>query len=103
MIEPVSQSKTLPFSEESERAVLAAILLDSERHLPPTAGRLRADDFYPELARRVRDRAATVGEYTEPVTLPTQAELPVRATPPVRQPVTIEQSLRELLLPDEPG
>ncbi len=64
---------------------------------------VRADDFYPELARRVRDRAATVGEYTEPVTLPTQFELPVRATPPVRQPATIEQSLRELLLPDEPG
>lgn len=63
----------------------------------------RAEEFYPDLARRVRDRASTVGEYTEPVTLPTQAELPAPATPAVRTPVSIEQSLRELLLPDEPG
>lgn len=63
----------------------------------------RAEEFYPDLARRVRDRASTVGEYTEPVTLPTQAELPGPATPAVRTPVSIEQSLRELLLPDEPG
>ena len=63
----------------------------------------RAEDFYPDLARRVRLRAASVGEYTEPVTLPSQLELPAPATPPVLKPVTIEQSLRELLLPDEPG
>ena len=55
----VNLEKTLPFSEESERAVLAAILLDSQRHLPPTAGRLDADDFYqgPELLRIGRCRS----------------------------------------------
>ena len=53
MSEPLSQSKNLPHSEESERAVLAAILLDSERHLPPTAGRLRPDDFYLERHQRL--------------------------------------------------
>ena len=65
MIEPVSQSKTLPFSEESERAVLAAILLASERHLPPTAGRLRADDFY--LGRHQRLFQAMLGLQEEGV------------------------------------
>jgi len=53
MPEPLSQSKNLPHSEESERAVLAAILLDSERHLPPTTGRLHAEDFYLERHQRL--------------------------------------------------
>ncbi len=59
----------------------------------------RAEPFYPELARRIRERAATAGEYAEPVTLPTQAELPVQPTPPALQPVSIDESLRDLLLP----
>lgn len=46
MIDALLQQKTLPHSEESERAVLAAILLDPPRHLPTTAGRLRPEDFY---------------------------------------------------------
>lgn len=37
--------RTLPHSEESERAVLAAVLLDP-RILPTITGRLRAEDFY---------------------------------------------------------
>ncbi len=45
--------KTLPHSEESERAVLAAVLLDPERHLAPTAGRLEAEDFYFEKHQRL--------------------------------------------------
>ena len=49
----VNLGKTLPFSEESERAVLAAILLDSERHLPPSASRLRPDDFFLERHHRI--------------------------------------------------
>jgi predicted negative regulator of RcsB-dependent stress response len=64
----------------------------------------RADLFYPELARRIRERAATAGEYAEPVTLPTQAELPVVPPAPARQPVSIDEALRDLLLPpDEAG
>ena len=45
MIETLSQQKTLPHSEESERAVLAGVLLDPRR-LALVAGRLVADDFY---------------------------------------------------------
>ena len=56
---------SLPHSEESERAVLAAILLDSECHLPPTAGRLRADDFY--LGRHQRLFQAMLGLQEEGV------------------------------------
>ena len=65
MIEPLQQSKTAPFSEESERAVLAAVLLDPERHLPPTAGRLRVEDFY--LARHQRLFEAMLGLQEEGV------------------------------------
>ncbi len=50
MIETLTQAKTLPHSEESERAVLAAVLLDPER-LPAVAERLSADDFYAERHR----------------------------------------------------
>ncbi len=63
----------------------------------------RAEDYYPQLARRVRERASTTGEFAEPIALPTQAELPAPATPATRTPTTIDESLRDLLLPDEPG
>jgi replicative DNA helicase len=45
MIDTLPQQKTLPHSEESERAVLGGILLDPAV-LPVIAGRLRPDDFY---------------------------------------------------------
>ncbi|HKI01777.1 MAG TPA: replicative DNA helicase [Thermoanaerobaculia bacterium] len=41
------QQKTLPHSEESERAVLGGVLLDPSI-LPTISGRLRAEDFYGE-------------------------------------------------------
>ncbi len=63
----------------------------------------RADAYYPQLARRIRERSATSGEFAEPVTLPTQAELPTPAIPATLVPTTIDASLRDLLLPDEPG
>ena len=47
MIDTLPQQKTLPHSEESERAVLGGILLDP-RVLPTISGRLRAEDFYLE-------------------------------------------------------
>jgi replicative DNA helicase len=54
MIEAASlEQKTLPHSEESERAVLAAVLLDPLRHLPITAGRLNPEDFYSERHQRL--------------------------------------------------
>ncbi|HEV3455594.1 MAG TPA: replicative DNA helicase [Thermoanaerobaculia bacterium] len=45
MLDTLPQQKTLPHSEESERAVLGGILLDPAV-LPTIAGRLRPDDFY---------------------------------------------------------
>lgn len=53
MVVTAIDPKTLPHSEESERAVLAAILLDPEKHLGPTAGRLTIEDFYFERHQRV--------------------------------------------------
>jgi replicative DNA helicase len=41
------QQKALPHSEESERAVLGGVMLDSTV-LPTISGRLRAEDFYSE-------------------------------------------------------
>ena len=63
----------------------------------------RADADYPQLARRVRERSSTSSEFAEPITLPTQAELPTPAIPDRLVPTTIDESLRDLLLPDEPG
>ena len=52
MLETIQQQKTLPHSEESERAVLAGVLLDP-RQLPVISGRVIADDFYFERHRKV--------------------------------------------------
>jgi replicative DNA helicase len=50
MAESIAIQKSLPHSEESERAVLAGVLLDPGR-LPAVAERLTADDFYAERHR----------------------------------------------------
>jgi replicative DNA helicase len=47
MLDSLSQQKILPHSEESERAVLGAVLLDPQI-LPTITGRLKAEDFYLE-------------------------------------------------------
>jgi replicative DNA helicase len=47
MIDILPEQKTLPHSEESERAVLGGVLLDPPI-LPTISGRLRAEDFYHE-------------------------------------------------------
>lgn len=52
MIETLEQHKTLPHSEESERAVLAGALLDPGM-LPVVVGRLTPDDFYSERHRTI--------------------------------------------------
>ncbi|HSL82536.1 MAG TPA: DnaB-like helicase C-terminal domain-containing protein, partial [Thermoanaerobaculia bacterium] len=54
MLETREQPRTLPHSEESERAVLAAILLDGSV-LPTVSGRLTPDDFYLDKHRLVFD------------------------------------------------
>jgi replicative DNA helicase len=47
MLETLSQQKSLPHSEESERAVLGGVMLDPAA-LPTISGRLRPEDFYLE-------------------------------------------------------
>jgi replicative DNA helicase len=47
MIDTLPQQKALPHSQESERAVLGGVMLDSSI-LPTISGRLRAEDFYSE-------------------------------------------------------
>ena len=47
MIDLLPEQKTLPHSEESERAVLGGVLLDPTI-LPTISGRLRPEDFYQE-------------------------------------------------------
>lgn len=47
MLDVLPQQKALPHSDESERAVLAAVILDP-RLLSTLAGRLRPEDFYLE-------------------------------------------------------
>jgi replicative DNA helicase len=52
VLDVLTPARGLPQSEESERAVLAAILLDP-RLLAAVSGRLRADDFYPDRHRAI--------------------------------------------------
>jgi replicative DNA helicase len=52
LLDVLTPERGLPQSEESERAVLAAVLLDP-RLLAAVAGRLRADDFLPERHRAI--------------------------------------------------
>jgi len=52
MIDALPQPKALPHSEESERAVLAGVLLDP-RQLAVLSGRLTPDDFYFERHRKL--------------------------------------------------
>jgi len=52
MLDLISPAKSMPQSEESERAVLAAALLDP-RLLPTLSGRLTVEDFYSERHRAI--------------------------------------------------
>jgi hypothetical protein len=63
----------------------------------------RAEKCYPDLARRLRDRAASVDEYAGPVVLPAQASLPTPPKKETLQPAALAEPLRELLFPEQPG
>ena len=52
MIETLQSPKSLPQSEESERAVLAAVMLDP-RLLPTVSERMQVEDFYHERHRLI--------------------------------------------------
>ncbi len=76
---PVEETHSLPHSEESERAVLAAILLDSERHLAATSIRLNPTDYYFERHRLLYEAMLALQESESPIDLRTvQARLEQR-------------------------
>lgn len=76
---PVEETHSLPHSEESERAVLAAILLDADRHLASTATRLKPDDYYFERHRLLYEAMLALQESDSPIDLRTvQARLEQR-------------------------
>ena len=73
---PVEETHSLPHSEESERAVLAAILLDADRHLAATAVRLKPEDYYFEKHRLLYQAMLALQEADSPIDLRTmQARL----------------------------
>jgi replicative DNA helicase len=75
MLDLAAPVKTLPFSDESERAVLAAVLLDP-RLLPSVSGRLTAEDFYSDRHRRIYATMLTLQDEATAIDLRTvQASL----------------------------
>ena len=79
MLAPVETTHSLPHSEESERAVLAAILLDAERHLAATSSRLKPEDYYFERHRLLYEAMLALQEAESPIDLRTlQARLEQR-------------------------
>jgi replicative DNA helicase len=78
MIEVLQPAKAVPYSEESERAALAAVLLDP-RLLPTVAGRLKPDDFYVDRHRRLYGAMLELQDEGAPIDLRTlQAKLEQR-------------------------
>ncbi len=79
MLDVLQTPKTLPQSEESERAVLAAVLLDP-RMLPTVAGRLKPEDFFVDRHRRLYAVMLELQDEGSPIDLRTlQARLEQRA------------------------
>ncbi len=63
----------------------------------------RAETTYPWLAERARQRASTVDVYAAAISLPKQADLPTKPPAETLEPATIDEALRDLLLPDDSG
>ena len=75
MSNPLSQGTTMPHSEESERAVLAGVLLNPAV-FPTLSGRLNPEDFYNERNRLVFAAMLEVQAAEHPIDLRTvQAQL----------------------------
>jgi replicative DNA helicase len=75
LLEPLQAPKTLPHSDESERAVLAGVLLEPQ-YLAQIAGRLVDDDFYFERHQRIYRAMVELQQEGTPVDLRTvQARL----------------------------
>jgi replicative DNA helicase len=79
VLDLLTPQKGLPQSEESERAVLAAVLLDP-RLLAAVSGRLRAEDFFGERHRAIFAAMLELQESGSPIDLRTlQARLEQKA------------------------
>lgn len=75
MLQLLEPPKSLPHSEESERAVLASVMLDP-RVLPTISGRLRDEDFYLEKHRILYSAMLEIQEADSTIDLRTvQAKL----------------------------
>lgn len=80
MLDVLPRQRALPHSEESERAVLAALLLDY-RLLPDVVSRLRPEDFYLERHQHLYQAMLDVTAAGSPVDLLTlQARMEQQAT-----------------------
>jgi replicative DNA helicase len=80
MLDLLQPARTMPQSEESERAALAAVLLDPSL-LATVAGRLKADDFYSERHRAIYAAMLELQEESTPIDLRTlQARLEQKGT-----------------------
>jgi replicative DNA helicase len=78
MLDLLTPAKAMPFSDESERAVLAAVLLDP-RLLSSVAGRLNAEDFYTDRHRTIYSTMLELQEESTAIDLRTlQAALEQR-------------------------
>ncbi len=79
MLDVLNPVKGIPQSEESERAVLAAVLLDP-RLLAAISGRLRSEDFFSERHRAIFAAMLELQEESTAIDLRTlQARLEARA------------------------
>ncbi|MBT8484422.1 MAG: hypothetical protein HKO59_16850 [Phycisphaerales bacterium] len=64
----------------------------------------RASEHFPGLAEQARARAASVGRFTDSVSFKTRQEIArVNAAPPRRDPIAIDDALREFLPVDASG
>ncbi len=86
------------------RAAVAESRGDSEqaRHWYEQAADRAGTDF-PRLVKRSRDLAELVEEFSRPISLPTEDDLPSPAAASPLEPTTIDSALRDLLQFDEPA
>jgi hypothetical protein len=84
------------------RAAVAESRGDSEqaRHWYEQAAD-RAGTEFPRLAKRSRDLAESVEEFSRAISLPAEDDLPSQAAPSPLEPATIDSALRDLLQTDE--
>ncbi len=99
-----SSSKTALYTigAMNGRAAVAESRGDSEqaRHWYEQAAE-RAGAEFPQLVKRFQDLAESVEEFSRPISLPAEDDLPSQATASPLDPATIDSALRDLLQSDE--